>query len=40
MNGGVFLYLMKESSISLTNITVYAGNIYLNELVNEVCEQA
>jgi hypothetical protein len=40
MNGGLFLCLMKKSTSSLINITVYAGNIYLNELVNEVCEQA
>jgi len=40
MNEGVFLYLMKKSTISLIIITIHAGNIYLNEPVNEVCEQA
>jgi hypothetical protein len=31
---------MKKSTISLINITVYAGNVYLNKTVDEVCEKA
>jgi hypothetical protein len=40
MNEGVFLCLMKIPTNSLIDIAVYAGKVYLNKLVNEVCEQA